>query len=140
MMLFPVAVVFLLLMTVAASFALVITKSRRLHGPRQSRPAPGADVAVGRALRFLNASRSTSKSPLSAWGTAMRLLRAGSPVVAMLVPMMGTARAQFVGIPKPAPIVVTVSKSDQRMVVTVDGQPRGRLVTSVPQGAGRLRP
>jgi lipoprotein-anchoring transpeptidase ErfK/SrfK len=34
------------------------------------------------------------------------------------------ALAQFVGVPKPAPIVVTVTKSDQRMVVTIDGKPR----------------
>src|SRR6516165_8754670 len=34
------------------------------------------------------------------------------------------ALAQFVGVPKPAPIVITVDKRDQRMVVTVDGQPR----------------
>jgi lipoprotein-anchoring transpeptidase ErfK/SrfK len=53
----------------------------------------------------------------------MRGLWAAALVVAMFVPM-GTARAQFVSIPKPAPIVVTVTKSDQRMIVTVDGQPR----------------
>jgi hypothetical protein len=45
-------------------------------------------------------------------------------VVAMMFMPMGTARPQFVGIPKPAPIVVTVIKSDQRMVVAVNGQPR----------------
>jgi len=53
----------------------------------------------------------------------MRGLWAAAVVAAMFVPV-GTARAQFVGIPKPAPIVVTVTKSDQRMVVTVNGQPR----------------
>jgi lipoprotein-anchoring transpeptidase ErfK/SrfK len=55
----------------------------------------------------------------------MRGLWAAALVVTMFVPM-GTARAQFVGIPKPAPIVVTVTKSDQRMVVTVNGQPRSK--------------
>ena len=53
----------------------------------------------------------------------MRGLWAAAVVAAMFVPV-GTARAQFVGIPKPAPIVVTVTKSDQRMVVAVNGQPR----------------
>jgi len=56
-------------------------------------------------------------------GTAMRGLWAAALMLAVFVPM-DTARAQFVGIPKPAPIVVTVSKSDQRMIVTVDGQLR----------------
>jgi lipoprotein-anchoring transpeptidase ErfK/SrfK len=50
-------------------------------------------------------------------------------MVAMFVPM-GTARAQFVDIPKPAPIVVTVTKSDQRMVVTVNGQSRFKWLVS----------
>ena len=44
-------------------------------------------------------------------------------VTAMFVPF-GTARAQFVGIPKPASIIVTVTKSDQHMIVTIDGKPR----------------
>jgi hypothetical protein len=44
-------------------------------------------------------------------------------VVATFVPS-GAARAQFVRIPKPASIIVTVSKSDQHMIVTVDGKPR----------------
>ena len=54
----------------------------------------------------------------------MRGLWAAALVVATIFVPMGTACAQFVGIQKPAPIVVTVTKSDQRMVVTVDGQPR----------------
>ena len=37
---------------------------------------------------------------------------------------MGTARAQFVGVPKPAALLIAVDKRYQRMVVTVDGQPR----------------
>ena len=36
---------------------------------------------------------------------------------------MGTASTRFVGIPKPAPLLIAVDKHDQRMVVTVDGQP-----------------
>ena len=43
-------------------------------------------------------------------------------VTAIFVPF-GTARAQFVGIPKPASIIVTVTKSDQHMIVTIDGKP-----------------
>ena len=54
----------------------------------------------------------------------MRGLWLAALVVATMPVAMGTARAQFIGIPKPAPIVVTVTKSDQRMVVAVDGQPR----------------
>jgi lipoprotein-anchoring transpeptidase ErfK/SrfK len=53
----------------------------------------------------------------------MRGLLSVALVVATFVPF-GTARAQFVGIPKPASIIVTVSKSDQHMIVTVDGKPR----------------
>ena len=52
----------------------------------------------------------------------MRGLWLAALVVATMLVAMGTARAQFIGIPKPAPIVVTVTKSDQRMVVAVDGQ------------------
>jgi hypothetical protein len=37
---------------------------------------------------------------------------------------MGTARAQFVGVPKPAALLIAVDKRYQRMVVTVDGQLR----------------
>jgi hypothetical protein len=54
----------------------------------------------------------------------MRGLWSAALVVAIVFVPMGTARAQFAGIPKPAPIVVTVTKSDQRMVVAVNGQPR----------------
>ena len=54
----------------------------------------------------------------------MRVLWAAILVVAMVFVSIGTARAQFVGVPKPAPIVVTVTKSDQRMVIAVNGQPR----------------
>jgi hypothetical protein len=54
----------------------------------------------------------------------MRGLWSAALVVATMLVAMGTARAQFIAIPKPAPIVVTVTKSDQRMVVAVDGQPR----------------
>jgi lipoprotein-anchoring transpeptidase ErfK/SrfK len=54
----------------------------------------------------------------------MRVLWAATLVAATIFVSIGTARAQFVGIPKPALIVVTVTKSDQRMVVTVNGQPR----------------
>jgi lipoprotein-anchoring transpeptidase ErfK/SrfK len=50
------------------------------------------------------------------------LWAAALAVTAMFVPF-GTARAQFVGIPKPASIIVTVTKSDQHMIVTVDGKP-----------------
>ena len=53
----------------------------------------------------------------------MRGLWAAALVVAMFV-LLDPARAQFLGIPKPAPIVVAVTKSDQRIIVTVDGQPR----------------
>ena len=56
----------------------------------------------------------------------MRGLWSAALVVATMLVAMGTARAQFIGIPKPAPIVVTVTKSDQRMVVAVAGQPRFR--------------
>ena len=54
----------------------------------------------------------------------MRGLWSAALVVATMVLAADTARAQFVGIPKPAPIVVTVTKNDQRMVVAVNGQPR----------------
>ena len=54
----------------------------------------------------------------------MRVLWAAILVVAMVFVSIGPARAQFVGVPKPAPIVVTVTKSDQRMVIAVNGQPR----------------
>src|ERR1700751_2212860 len=54
----------------------------------------------------------------------MRGLRSAALVVVTMVLATSTARAQFVGIPKPALIVVTVTKSDQRMVVAVNGQPR----------------
>ena len=54
----------------------------------------------------------------------MRVLWAAILVVAMVFVSIGTARAQFVGVPKRAPIVVTVTKSDQRMVIAVNGQPR----------------
>jgi lipoprotein-anchoring transpeptidase ErfK/SrfK len=54
----------------------------------------------------------------------MRVLRLAALVVATMFLPIGAADAQFVGIPKPAPIVVTVTKSNQHMVVTVDGQPR----------------
>jgi lipoprotein-anchoring transpeptidase ErfK/SrfK len=54
----------------------------------------------------------------------MRMLWAAALMMATVYASMSTARAQFVGIPKPAPIVVTVTKSDQRMVVTVDGHSR----------------
>jgi lipoprotein-anchoring transpeptidase ErfK/SrfK len=74
----------------------------------------------------------------------MRVLWAAALVVTMFVPM-GTARAQFVGIPKPAPIVVTVTKSDQRMVVAVDGQLRfkwwvstGRRGFDTPRGSYKV--
>ena len=53
----------------------------------------------------------------------MRGLWMAALVVAMFVPV-GTARAQFVGIPKPSPLLIAVDRRDQRMVVTVDGQPR----------------
>jgi L,D-transpeptidase-like protein len=53
----------------------------------------------------------------------MRGLWAAALTVATFLPV-GTARAQFVGIPKPAPLLIAVNKHDQRMVVTVDGQPR----------------
>jgi lipoprotein-anchoring transpeptidase ErfK/SrfK len=53
----------------------------------------------------------------------MRSLWAAALTVATFLPV-GTARAQFVGIPKPAPLLIAVNKHDQRMVVTVDGQPR----------------
>src|SRR6516162_10977236 len=53
----------------------------------------------------------------------MRGLLSVALVVATFVPF-GAARAQFVGIPKPASIIVTVSKTDQHMTVTVDGKPR----------------
>ena len=56
----------------------------------------------------------------------MRGLWSAALVMATMLVAMGTARAQFIGIPKPAPIVVTVTKSDQRMVVAVAGQPRFR--------------
>ena len=49
----------------------------------------------------------------------MRGLWLAALVVATMLVAMGTARAQFIGIPKPAPLVVTVTKSDQRMVVAV---------------------
>ena len=52
----------------------------------------------------------------------MRRLSSAALVVATIVLATGIARAQFAGIPKPAPIVVT--ESDQRMVVAVNGQPR----------------
>jgi lipoprotein-anchoring transpeptidase ErfK/SrfK len=54
----------------------------------------------------------------------MRVLWAAILLMTMTFVSIGTARAQFIGIPKPAPIVVTVTKSDQRMVVAVNGQPR----------------
>ena len=54
----------------------------------------------------------------------MRGLWSAALLVAIVFVPVGTARAQFVGIPKPGPIVVTVTKGDQRMVVAVDGQPR----------------
>ena len=54
----------------------------------------------------------------------MRVLWAAILLMALMFVSIGTARAQFIGIPKPAPIVVTVTKSDQRMVVAVNGQPR----------------
>lgn len=34
------------------------------------------------------------------------------------------ALAQFVGVPKPAPVIIAVTKRDQKMVVTVDGKPK----------------
>jgi lipoprotein-anchoring transpeptidase ErfK/SrfK len=34
------------------------------------------------------------------------------------------ALAQFVGVPKPAPVTIMVTKRDQKMVVTVDGKPK----------------
>ena len=53
----------------------------------------------------------------------MRGLWAVALAVAAMFVSFGTARAQFVGIPKPASIIVTVTKSDQHMIVTVDGKP-----------------
>jgi lipoprotein-anchoring transpeptidase ErfK/SrfK len=54
----------------------------------------------------------------------MRGLWSVALVAATTFVPFGTARAQFVGIPKPASIIVTVTKSDQHMIVTVDGKPR----------------
>ena len=53
----------------------------------------------------------------------MRGLWAAALVGAMFMPV-GTARAQFVGVPKPARLLIAVDKRDQRMVVTVNGQAR----------------
>ena len=68
----------------------------------------------------------------------MRGLWAAVLVMAMFVPV-GTARAQFVGIPKPAPLLIAVDKRDQRMVVTVDGQPRYKWWVST-GGRGHATP
>jgi lipoprotein-anchoring transpeptidase ErfK/SrfK len=54
----------------------------------------------------------------------MRGLWSVALVMATTFVPFGTARAQFVGVPKPASIVVTVTKSDQHMIVIVDGKPR----------------
>lgn len=54
----------------------------------------------------------------------MRMLWPAILLMTMTFASIGTAHAQFVGIPKPPPVVVTVTKSDQRMVVAVNGQPR----------------
>ena len=68
----------------------------------------------------------------------MRGLWAAVLVMAMFAPV-GTARAQFVGIPKPAPLLIAVDKRDQRMVVTVDGQPRYKWWVST-GGRGHATP
>ena len=53
----------------------------------------------------------------------MRALWVAALVLAMFVPV-GTVRAQFVGVLKPVPLLIAVDKRNQRMVVTVDSQPR----------------
>jgi lipoprotein-anchoring transpeptidase ErfK/SrfK len=60
----------------------------------------------------------------------MRVLWAAILLMALMFVSIGTARAQFIGMPKPAPIVVTVTTSDQRMVVAVNGQPRFKWLVS----------
>ena len=69
----------------------------------------------------------------------MRGLWSAALLVAIVFVPVGTARAQFVGIPKPGPIVVTVTKGDQRMVVAVDGQPRFKWWVSTGARATRRR-
>ena len=50
-------------------------------------------------------------------------------MVATFVPA-GTVRAQFVGTPKRAPLLIAVDKHEQRMVVTVDGHRRFEWLVS----------